>query len=335
MRSVLILTFALLLAPPQLAAQSSTAVGKAVIDSSSRRLAHAVRREGDIVLDGKLDEPAWQKAPVITGFTESYPNPGKMAADQTEARVVYDDAALYLGIRMFDAHPDSIVAQLARRDAQGIYSDWIHVFVDSYHDRQSGFTFSVNPKGVKRDRHWYNDVQNDIDWDGIWDAASRVDSLGWTAEYRIPFSQLRFGRAQRGAERVWGFQLQRDIARRNERDAWSPWTQSSPGFVSLFGDIAGITDIPSPRRIELVPYVSMKMTRAPGVSANPFYRSADTRPSAGLDLKYGLPSGLTLTATVNPDFGQVEVDPSVINLSAFETFFPDRKPFFLEGADVF
>src|SRR5207248_953603 len=160
---------------------------------------------------GKLDEPAWKSAPIITDLTESYPHPGRKTTDQTEARVLYDDAALYVGVRLFDS-PDSITAQLARRDASGIYSDWIHVFFDSYHDRQSGFSFSVNPKGVKRDRHFYSDVQNDIDWDGIWDVAVSEDSLGWTAEYRIPFSQLRFGHAGAGEERVWGFQLFRDIA---------------------------------------------------------------------------------------------------------------------------
>ena len=297
------------------------------------RLVARCSSSGDIVLDGRVSESAWQKAPPITNFTQSYPAPGAKPTDPTEVRVLYDDVALYVGIRMFDAHPDSIAAQLARRDASGIYSDWIHVIVDSYHDRRTAFRFTVNPKGVKKDVYTSNDGDEDVNWDAIWDVATRVDSLGWVAEFRIPLSQLRFA-SDNGRDHTWGFQVMRDVARRNERDSWSPWTPQSPGFVSRFGDLSGLTSIPSPRRLEVVPYVSTKLTRAPGDRANPFFRSTDTRPSAGADLKYGLSSGLTLTATVNPDFGQVEVDPSVINLSAFETFFPEKRPFFLEGSDA-
>jgi hypothetical protein len=326
----------LLLAPTALCAQvtpGSPDTVQRLVDTTSRRVAHAVRRDGDIVLDGRLNEGAWQKAPVISNFTQSYPTPGAKPTNPTEVRVLYDDAALYVGVRMFDAHPDSIAAQLARRDASGIYSDWIHVIVDSYHDRRTGFRFTVNPKGVKKDVYTSNDGDEDLNWDAIWDVVTRVDSIGWVAEFRIPLSQLRFGSVP-GRDRIWGFQVMRDVARRNERDSWSPWTPQSPGFVSRFGDLSGLTDVPRPRRLEVVPYVSTKLTRAPGDRANPFFHSTDTRPSAGADLKYGLPSGLTLTATANPDFGQVEVDPSVINLSAFETFFPEKRPFFLEGSDV-
>ncbi len=237
---------------------------------------------------------------------------------------------------MFDSRPDSIAAQLARRDASGIYSDWLHVMVDSYHDRRTSFRFSVNPRAVQKDVLEFDDNKGeDLNWDAVWQVATNVDSAGWTAEYRIPFSQLRFQRAQNGVERLWGIQIMRDIARRNERDSWSPWKQTDPGFVSFEGDLAGIVDIPTPRRLEVMPYASAKLTRAPGDPANPFYRPNDTKPSAGVDLKYGLPSGLTLTATVNPDFGQVEVDPAVVNLSAYETFFPEKRPFFVEGANIF
>jgi hypothetical protein len=304
-----------------------------IADTTTRPLAHAVRLGGEILLDGRLDESAWQNAPAITSFTQSYPTPGAKPTDPTEVRVLYDEAALYVGVRMFDAHPDSIAAQLARRDASGIYSDWIHVIVDSYHDRRTAFRFTVNPKGVKKDVYTSNDGDEDANWDAIWDVATRVDSLGWVAEFRIPLSQLRFGSVA-GQDRAWGFQVMRDVARSNERDSWSPWTPQSPGFVSRFGDLDGLIDIPSPRRLEIVPYVSTKLTRAPGDAANPFFRSTDTKPSAGADVKYGLPSGLTLTTTVNPDFGQVEVDPSIINLSAFETSFPEKRPFFLEGSDA-
>jgi len=295
----------------------------------------ASRVTGAINIDGKLDEPAWAAATPSSDFTQSYPKVGAKPVDPTEVRVLYDDDALYVGVRMFDAHPDSIAAQLARRDATGIYSDWLHVIVDSYHDRRTAFRFSVNPRGVQKDVLEFDDRNEDINWDAVWQVATRIDSLGWTAEYRIPFSQLRFGGAQKGAERVWGFHVMRDVARRNERDSWSPWKTTDPGFVSFEGDLTGLVDIPQPSRLEILPYVSTKLTRAPGDPANPFYKANDTKPSAGADLKYGLPGGLTLTATVNPDFGQVEVDPAVVNLSAYETFFPEKRPFFVEGANIF
>ena len=322
----------LLAIPSLLSAQNPK---PAASDTAVHRVAQAARRTGFIAIDGKLDEAAWNAATPTSGFVQSYPKPGAPAPDPTEVRVLYDDQALYVGVRMHDPHPDSIAAQLARRDASGIYSDWIHVIVDSYHDRRTSFRFSVNPKGVKKDVYTSNDGAEDLNWDAVWDVATRVDSAGWTAEYRIPLSQIRFGSAAPGAERIWGFQVQRDIARRNERDTWSPWTQQDPGFVSRFGDLAGLVNIPTPSRLEVMPYVSARATRAPGSSANPFYSKTEFKPSVGGDLRYGLPGGLTLTATVNPDFGQVEVDPSVVNLSAFETFFPEKRPFFLEGSDVF
>src|SRR4029079_3465778 len=196
--------------------------------------------------------------------------------------------------------------------------------------------FSVNPKGVKKDVYTSDDGAEDANWDAVWDVATLVDSGGWNAEYRIPLSQIRFGGAAKGAERIWGFQVMRDIARRQGRDSWSPWDRRmGAGFVSRFGDLRGLVDIPQPSRLEVLPYVSAKATRAPGDANDPFFNKTDFKPNIGGDLKYGLPGGLTLSATVNPDFGQVEVEPSVVNLTAFETFFPEKRPFFLEGADVF
>ncbi|HZE08125.1 MAG TPA: DUF5916 domain-containing protein [Gemmatimonadaceae bacterium] len=300
------------------------------------KVMRASRLSGSISIDGKLDEPAWAAAVPATDFMQSYPNVGAKPTDSTSVRVLYDDDALYVGVRMFDSDPKLIAAQLARRDATGIYSDWLHVMIDSYRDRRTSFRFSVNPRGVQKDVLEYNDNNGeDVNWDAVWQVATTVDTAGWTAEYRIPFSQLRFSSVPKGTERLWGFQVMRDVARRNERDSWSPWKQTDPGFVSFEGDLAGIVDIPTPRRLEIMPYVSGKLTRAPGDAANPFYRANDTKPSAGADLKYGLPNGLTLTATANPDFGQVEVDPAVVNLSAYETFFPEKRPFFVEGSNLF
>lgn len=330
MRKALVLSFLLL--PSVVVAQNPRPANN---DTTSRRVAQASRRTGAIVIDGKLDDAAWAAASPTSGFIQAYPTPGAPAVDPTEVRVVYDDQALYVAIRMHDSHPDSIAAQLARRDASGIYSDWAHLIVDSYRDRRTAFRFSVNPKGVKKDVYTSDDGAEDVNWDAVWDVATLVDSGGWNAEYRIPLSQLRFGGAANGAERVWGFQIMRDIARRQARDTWSPWTRRDAGFVSRFGDLRGLVNVPTPGRLEIMPYVSASATRAPGNDADPFYNKTDFKPSIGGDLRYGLPGGLTLTATVNPDFGQVEVDPSVVNLSAFETFFPEKRPFFLEGSDVF
>ena len=330
MRTALVLLL-LAAAPAALPAQSS----QPAADTVSRKVATAVRRSGPVIIDGKLDDAAWASAIPSSGFTQSYPKPGATATEPTEVRVLYDDDAIYVAVRMTDSKPDSIAAQLARRDASGIYSDWVHLLIDSYHDRRTSFRFTVNPKGVMKDVYTFNDGNEDINWDAVWEVGTDVHSTGWNAEYRIPLSQLRFGNVPAGVERIWGFQVQRDIARRQARDTWSPWTRTDPGVVSRFGDLRGLVNVPQPSRLEVMPYVSARTTRAPGDASNPFYSRTDFKPSIGGDLRYGLPGGLTLTATVNPDFGQVEVDPAVVNLSAFETFFPEKRPFFLEGSDVF
>ena len=303
--------------------------------SAAPRSMQAARRDGPIHLDGRLDEPAWAAAPASSNFTQSYPQPGAEAEDPTEVRIVYDDDAIYVGVRMFDRDAAGIAAPLARRDASGIYSDWLHVVIDAYHDRRNAARFSVNPRGVQKDVLHSDDRVEDLNWDAVWEVATSIDSLGWTAEYRIPYSQLRFPAAPPGDVRTWGLQVQRDVARRNERDSWSPWTRNSAGYVSSEGDVTGLRGIEAPQRLEVSPYVSSQVTRAPGSALDPFYHQTDARISAGADLKLGLPRGLTLTATLNPDFGQVEADPAVVNLSAFETFFPEQRPFFTEGANVF
>jgi hypothetical protein len=294
----------------------------------------ATRLQGAVHVDGRLDDAAWAAAPATDEFTQSYPNTGAAPTMRTEARVLYDDENLYVGVRMFDPSPDSIAAPLARRDASGIYSEWLHLIVDSRYDRRSAFRFTTNPRALQRDVYTYDDGEEDGSWDAVWDVATTVDSLGWVAEYRIPMSQLRFG-GQAADARTWGFQLMRDIARRGERASWSPWTRNDAGFVSRFGTLTGLTGVPAPRTLEIMPYASARLTRAPGDAADPFFRENAPGIDAGADLRLGLPAGLTLSATINPDFGQVEADPAEVNLSAFETFFSERRPFFTEGADVF
>lgn len=336
-QSAIALLFAICLLPSVGTAQTTPGPDTLNKKNGTRvvRSMRAVRANSLVKIDGILDDAAWASAKPESDFTQSYPKAGQPATERTEVRITYDDNALYVGVRAFDSHPDSIAAQLARRDATGIYSDWIHVVIDSYHDRRNGFRFATNPRGVQKDVLHSDDRNEDLNWDAVWEVATSVDKEGWTAEYKIPFSQLRFGGAAKGEERVWGLQVQRDIARKSERVSWSPWKPGDPGYLSMAGDLTGISDIPIPRRLEVLPYVSTKLTRAPGNPANPFYNANDTRPSIGGDVKFGLPNGLTLTATINPDFGQVEVDPAVVNLSAFESFFPEKRPFFVEGASIF
>jgi hypothetical protein len=285
-------------------------------------------------LDGRLDDPAWEGAEVARGLIQMSPRPGEPSVQQTEARVVFTNGAIYVGMRMFDTAIDSIAAPLARRDASGVYSDWAHVTIDSYHDRRTAFRFAVNPRGVQKDIFHYNDSEEDLSWDAVWDVATRVDSLGWVAEFRIPLSQLRFDN-QRGGALTWGINFGREIARYDERSYWAPVERNSGRFVSNSGELHGLSGLPTPRQLELQPYAVSHVTRAPGELANPFYRQNALGGAVGMDLKYGLTSDLTLTATLNPDFGQVEADPSEVNLTAFETLYSERRPFFQEGTDIF
>jgi hypothetical protein len=294
---------------------------------------HAGAAVGVLRIDGRLDEPAWAAAAPATRFTQSFPSPGGPPSQPTEARVVLGEDALYVGMRMYDSRPDSIAAQLTRRDDEGAFSDWAHAVIDSYHDRRTAFRFSVNPRGVKRDVAHVGDGSEDASWDAVWDVATSVDSLGWTAEFKIPLSQLRFSSRTAGVN-GWGLQLMRDIARYQERDSWAPWTRNDPGFVSRFGTLTGVESVRRPRGFEVLPYVSSRVERGPG-AAGLSSSTGEASASLGADLKYGFGSGLTLTATLNPDFGQVEVDPATINLTAFETFLTEQRPIFVEGAEIF
>lgn len=289
-------------------------------------------------IDGRLDDAAWVDAAWTDGFTQSAPNPGAPASARTEVAVLLAADALYVGVRLHDARPDSVVARLGRRDEE-VYSDWFYVALDGYRDRRTGHQFGVNPRGMKRDLLLYNDHLEDATWDAVWDAAARVDSTGWTAEFRIPLSQLRFGRTQAsggvGDAQTWGVNFRRQVARRGETSFWSPVPQDAAGYVSHFGELQGISGLRTPQRLEVRPYTATRLTRAPGAAHDPFYRRNDWFGSAGGDIRYGISSRFMLNATINPDFGQVEADPAVVNLTAYETFLPERRPFFVEGADIF
>jgi hypothetical protein len=281
-------------------------------------------------IDGRLDDDAWALAPAFGDFLQREPHEGQAATERTDVRVVFTDDAIYVGIRAYDSHPDQIAANLTRRDADSP-SDWIGVAIDSYHDRRTAFYFLVNPAGVKRDIYLFNDTDEDEGWDAVWDVATTRDASGWTAEYRIPFSQLRFSR---GAS-SFGFNVTRKIIRLNEETHWRLVPRNSNASVSLFGELGGLEGIRPPRRLELLPYTVARASNNIAEAGNPFAPNTSAAASAGADLKVGVGSNLTLDATINPDFGQVEADPSVVNLSAFETFYPERRPFFTEGVNIF
>lgn len=298
------------------------------IPNPTATAATATRAEAPPILDGRDNDALWRAAPPITQFRQHDPVEDAEARYRTEARVGYDNRYLYVFVRAFDPAPDSVMAFLSRRDARTT-SDYIHLMVDSYHDRRTGFRFSVNPVRVKRDFYISNDGNEDASWDGVWDVATAVDSLGWTAEYRIPFGQLRFPEAE---SHTFGFAIWRDLARHSERISWPLYRPSKTGLVSQWGEVSGFDGIATPRRLEILPYtVATNAPRpAPGGAI-----AREQRIAFGADVKYGVTSNLTLDGTVNPDFGQVEADPAVLNLSAFEQFFEERRPFFLEGAGIF
>jgi hypothetical protein len=328
---------ALLAAAPaaaQQVAQTSSTAATVTSSGSPARLLRAASAV-DVKVDGRLDEAVWATATPATDFVQQSPNEGRPATERTEARVLFDGEAIYVGMRMYDAHPDSILAQLTRRD-QGSTSDGARVFIDSYNDKRTAFVFGLNPKGVKDDFLRFDDA-NGIDngWDAVWEGEARVDSLGWTAEFRIPLSQLRFNAASVNSGGRWGVNFRRYIARRGEAAFWAPIAPNGNAFVSLFGELEGLQGLKQAHRLEILPFVSSRLDRVPSVERNAFVGQTNYQTSMGADVKAGLPGGLTLSATINPDFGQVEVDPAVVNLSAFETFFPEQRPFFVEGADIF
>ncbi|HEY9014458.1 MAG TPA: DUF5916 domain-containing protein, partial [Gemmatimonadales bacterium] len=291
----------------------------------------AARAAAGITLDGVLSEPAWSAAAPVSEFTQREPHEGQPASERTEVRVLYDNDALYIGARMYDRSPDSVQAQLARRDRISS-SDRFLVFLDCYHDRRTGFFFGINAAGTLYDGTLYNDDWDSDTWDGVWEGKVSRDSLGWSAELRIPYSQLRF---QHQKAPRWGINFKREIARRNERSYLVRTPSNGSGFVSRFVDLVGIEQVSPPPRLELLPYVTTRAEYTQADVGDPFNDGSQLGTGFGGDAKLGIGSNLTLDATVNPDFGQVEVDPAVVNLSDVETFFEERRPFFIESASIF
>ena len=300
-----------------------------------RKQARAVRVDaGAVSVDGRLDERVWQDAPPITDFIQKEPDEGASPTERMEVRFVYDGSAIYVAARMYSRNPSDIQAPMGRRDTDTSQAEHIFVSFDTFLDRRTAYTFGVTASGVRLDHFHGSDDENntDIGFDPVWQARTRVDDEGWTAELWIPFTQLRFNDRP---QQVWGLNVRRFTPTLEEQDYWVLVPRTERAWASRFGDLRGIRDVRPSRRLELLPYIAGAATtngaRDPG---NPFDQAVNLGSRAGLDLKMGLGPNLTLDAAVNPDFGQVEADPAEVNLSEFETRFAERRPFFTEGAQL-
>jgi Domain of unknown function (DUF5916) len=298
-----------------------------------RPIAHAALRQGEVTIDGRLDDAAWAAATPIGELVQAVPDEGKPPSQATEIRILYDASAIYVGARMYDSlGAKGVRSALARRDqimngVNSLTSDRISLVFDTFRDKNSRTWFELNPDGVKGDHQ-----NGDASYDPVWEGASRIDSLGWTAEFRIPYSQLRFSR---DTNQVWGLQVWRTLDRRNEQDMWAFWRSTEAGGPAYFGTLDGIRVNSRPRQMELVPYATSRSKLERAQPGDPYHSNSELTYRFGGDAKVNLTSNLTLDATVNPDFGQVEVDPAVVNLSVFETTFSEKRPFFVSNSQYF
>ena len=298
----------------------------------SRAALRAVRTSSPPSIDGRLTDESWSLVEPVGDLTQIDPDEGQPASERTEIRVLFDDEALYVGARMFDKEPALVSRRLSKRDDEAD-ADRISIYLDPMHDHLTGAIFRVSAAGVQRDQVLFNDTWNDQTWDAVWNAAVSVDEQGWSAELRIPLSQLRF---PVGEHQMWGVNVERFIRRKNETDWLELVPKKENGTASRMAHLTGIDGVRPTRHLELLPYTAARTEFIqPARAGNPFNDGSRAFASAGLDLKWGLTSNLTLDGAFNPDFGQVEVDPAVVNLSAFETFFEEKRPFFLEGSQIF
>lgn len=282
-------------------------------------------------IDGLVNDEAWNNVEWGGGFTQTQPQENKPPSQETAFKILYDDNNLYVFIRAFDKEPEKISRIMSRRD--NFDGDMVEINLDSYFDKQTAFSFTATAAGVKGDEAITQNGNNwDDSWNPVWYLATSIDGEGWCAEMRIPFSQIRFGKKD---EHIWGLQLMRHIYRKEERSTWQYIPKGSPGIVHLFGELKGIKNIEPKRQIEILPYGVARHERFEKIEGNPFLDGKDSKLSAGLDGKIGLTNDFTLDFTINPDFGQVEADPSEVNLSAFESYFSERRPFFIEGKNIF
>ena len=290
-----------------------------------------IATENAPVIDGILDDKIWDSIEWGTDFIENEPDENTEPTAQTQFRLLYDEKFIYVAIRAFDSEPEAIVQRLSRRD--GFAGDRVNVVFDSYHDLRTAFIFTVTAAGVKGDEIATDNGNNvDDSWNPIWYTKANVDDLGWTAEMKIPFSQLRFGNAK---EQVWGFGLARTIFRNQEMSVWDRVPVDAPGFVSELGKLHGLRDLVPQQQLEIQPFTVTQLDTYPEEPGNPYRDGSDFNLNGGLDAKIGITNDLTLDLTVNPDFGQVEADPAAIALDGFQIFFREQRPFFVENKNIF
>ncbi|MEJ2538417.1 MAG: DUF5916 domain-containing protein [Gemmatimonadota bacterium] len=317
---------------PAAAQEASSGGGRGVGEGGAPivRTASAVLADVEVAVDGRIDEPSWEDARVLTGFVQGQPTEGIPAEYDTEVRLIFGDDAIYLAARMWD-DPDQIATQLVRRDGRGNF-DWFAVALDPNQDRRTGYEFQVSASGVQRDEYLFNDERSDEAWDAVWSSAVQIDEKGWTAELRIPYSQIRYSSSS--APQTWGVNFSRRRQANNETSYWTLISRLRQGRVSQFGQLEDVRITSTSRRIEARPYVLSSLHQGPAEPGDPFFDGQQAEARFGTDLRFGLGSAFTLDATINPDFGQVEADPAVINLSAFEVFFQERRPFFVQDANL-
>lgn len=332
-RRVTVLAFCLtsIMAVPAAAVQPTATNGTAT--TTAKRVTAIRAADGAIRLDGLLDETTWRDAKVAVSLTQREPNEGAAASESTSVAFVYDNDALYIGARLHSSNPSAIRALVTRRDREGS-SEQLVISLDTFRDRRTAYTFSVTAGAVRLDYYHSGDFEGarDYTYDPVWEAKTHIDSTGWTAEMRIPFSQLRFSTAD---EQLWGVNIVRLIPARNESAYWMLVRRNETGWSSRMGELAGIRGVRSSRRVEVLPYVATDTRFNGNINAsNPFDEKTSSEFRIGGDVKLGLGPNATLEATFNPDFGQVEADPAEVNLSAYETFFAERRPFFTEGTQL-
>jgi len=298
--------------------------------SDQKKQYSAVRIETPPVINGLLDDEVWNSGSWGGDFIQFEPYNGRETSQKTEFKILFDENNLYVGIKALDTSPDSIVKRLSRRDHPD--GDIVVIIFDSYHDLRTGFWFGVSAGGVKMDEMMTNDGQNeDLSWDPNWWAKTSFNSEGWVAEMKIPFDQLRF---ERNSNDVWGLEVARILYRKDETTVWQPIPRDAPGIVHMMGELSGLEQVKPRKILDITPYGVAKAERFKAEAGNPFATGKKSKINGGLDAKIGVTNNLTLDLTVNPDFGQVEADPSVVNLTAFETFFEEKRPFFIEGNNI-
>ena len=309
-----------------LAAQDSTTVVPKKIYNTK-----ALDTEKPPVIDGLLDDVSWDLVEWANDYVEFQPDENTAPTFQTNFKIVYDDKNLYVAFRCYDDEPDKIEQRLSRRD--GFSGDWIEINIDSYFDKRTSFSFTVTAAGVKGDEFVSNNGNDwDESWNPIWYTKTNIDEEGWTAEMRIPLSQLKFAKSD---NQVWGVQSTRRIFREEERSLWQRKPIDTPGWVSEFGELHGLVNLKPQKQLEIQPYTVAKLETFEAEEGNPFRDGNNSDITAGLDAKIGITNDLTLDLTINPDFGQVEADPSRIALDGFQIFFQERRPFFVENNNIF